>query len=226
MNEIETQIEQSLLDVQICTLFSFENIDPAYWLTPWNIVWDTLKHRPVPIAIFQNVYPVVYLRTQKHDGRSRVCLLHRIVAFARIANAPCECVEHLDDNPFNCTVANLLPSTTKANMNRAFANGHRDCPEAKFEVELRDHSIHRGTMNEISAETGIPRITLYDRYYKGEFDPNKKYAQTKKITVLRVTKIQEAPPIKLLGHRSIDYRKKFNGKLVVHLDRLDVEIIE
>lgn len=226
MNGIEKDIENSLLDVQICTLYSFENIDPAYWLTPWNIVWDTTTHRPIPISIFQYAYPVVYLRTQKHDGRSKVCLLHRIIAFARIANEPCECVEHLDDDPFNCRISNLLPSSMKANTYRSFINGHRDCPAAEFEVELRDKTIYRGTLKQISAETGIPQVTLYSRYYIGTFDQNKKYAQRNKITVLRVTKIKDAPEIKLLGHRFIDYRKRFGGKLIVHLDRLDVEIIK
>lgn len=218
------EIERSMKTIQICTLFSFEEVHPAYWLTNIDLIWDTENRRFVPINILNSGYPYVPLRGNQPGMHAKTGLYHRIIAFAKIANIPCSVVEHIDDDPFNCRTSNLKLSSQFNNVHSAWRNGRIDKAEAEFRVTLPDGSVHEGTMNQLSEKLGIPRMTIYDRFYKGPFDPNKKYAQVKKISILSVEKIKEAPPRAHLSRRFIDYRTGLGNKFILHLDHLDVEI--
>lgn len=80
---------------------------------------------------------------------------------------------------------------------------------------MRDGSVHEGTMVELQEKTGVSRMTLYDRWYRGPFVGDvSKLRRT--VMVLKVEKIQEAPPqIKGLSNRFIDYRKgHFQGEII------------
>lgn len=102
------------------------------------------------------------------DRMQKTILYHRLLACARIRNGICDCVEHLDDNPLNCRVSNLLPSTQRQNVLRAFENKKRIVSEAVFKVTLPDLSEHTGTVRELSDKLNIPKC----RYTIGSIKEN------------------------------------------------------
>lgn len=223
MKIISSSLMQCITDVHICELTSFQEISDDYWLTTLNIVWDIRNNRPCQISITNRGYPYIQLRAKIPGVHAKTILYHRLLSCARLGDTSSECVEHLDDDPLNCRLVNLLPSTQKRNVQRAFENNKRIISEAVFKVILRDNSIHYGTMRQLSEKLNIPRTTLYDRFYCGKFDPNRKYAQKKRISILSVEKIKDAIPV-ISKHRSIDYRKGSGNKFVLHLDDLDIVI--
>lgn len=208
-------------DLPINSLYSLEHIPDNYWLTNYNLVFDKLRERHKGISILTTGYPSVSFSIR---NKTHTVTLHKIIALARINNGPYECIEHINDDPFDVRVSNLRFSTQRENALSAFKNNKRDCPEAIFKAVLKNGSVFTGTMRELQVKTGIPRLTLYDRYYKGPFDPNRKYAQVNKVTVLSVEKIEEAPEQKRLSIRSIDYRKHLYRCRILKLDRIEVVI--
>lgn len=199
-------------------LYSLDDISVRYVLTSDNLVYNTSSKKFVSINITMSGYPYVTLITK--FGRWRKVTLHKIIALARICNGPYEIIEHLNDNPLDLRVSNLKFSTFRNNSLTAFKNGHRDCPAKRFHLVLKDGREFDGTMRELTTYTGIPRITLYDRYYKqcdGGGEPNCR-SLIKSISLL-----EDAPPmIRGLGNRSIDYRKGyFDGKII--LDNISID---
>lgn len=193
------------IDVQINTLYSLQNIADFYWLTKLNLVLNIRTNRYCEFAITHNGYPYVTLSNGLGTNLWIKVTLHKIIALARIRNEQFEEIEHIDDNPLNAKVSNLKFSTHTANMNSAFINNHRDCPAAIFHLQYNNFNVN-GTMKFIQQQTHIPIGTLYDWYYKHNG---------------RVEMIKEAPPIKHLSNRLIDYRKdRFKGEIM--LDDLSI----
>lgn len=221
MNIIDERLLSCIKDVHICELKICPTISEDYWLTPLNIVWDIKNNLPCQIRLTNRGYPYVQLRTSIIGAHAKTILYHRLLACARIENEICECVGHLDDNPLNCVISNLLPSTQRRNVMRAFENKKHLISEAIFKVVLPDLTEYIGSIRELSEKLKIPRITLYDRYYKEPFDITKKYAKIDRISILSVEKIKDAEQFR---HRSIDYRKGSGNKFVLHLDDLDILI--
>lgn len=223
MIQFDKRLLSSIEDVHICELKPFRNISEDYWLTPLNVIWDIRNSRPCQIWLTNRGYPYVQLRTNVRGSHAKTILYRRLLACARIRNGICDCVEHLDDNPLNCRVSNLLPSTQRQNVLRAFENKKRIVSEAVFKVTLPDLSEHTGTVRELSDKLNIPKMSIYDRFYEGKFDSTKKYAQINRISILSVEKIKDAEQI-VSRHRSIDYRKGSGNKFVLHSDDLDILI--
>ena len=189
-----------------------------YFLTMNNLVYNKDTDTYCAISITQSGYP--YVTVALGDVGSNLwkkITLHKIIALARINNAPYNCIEHINDNPLDLRVENLRFSSMKKNAKSAFINGHRDTPSALFRVELFNGDVLEGTLKQIEKQTGISRITLYDRFYKGPREVSNNSRQK----VKSVIKIGHEKSKEYLSNRSIDYRKgKFQGKLI--LDKLTI----
>ena len=92
--------------------------------------------------------------------------MHKIVALAMISNEPYILIEHLDDNKLNYHPENLRFSNKIENAKSMARNGICNHYEKQFEVEMLNGERYTGTMKELSKTTGIPRASLYDRYYR------------------------------------------------------------
>ena len=144
--------------------------------------------------------------------------INKIIALARINNAPYSIIEHVNDNPLDLRVENLKFSSMEQNIKSAFINGHRNTSSALFRVELFNGDVLEGTLKQIAKQTGISRITLYDRFYNGPREVSNNSRQK----VKSVIKIGHDEGKEYLSNRSIDYRKgKFQGKLI--LDKLTID---
>lgn len=224
---IFTRKIKDTLDVQICKLSGMSHINPCYWLTSYNLVWDNKNNKYPTIGILSVGYPYVSLRTRKAGEHACTTTLHKLIALARIRNKPYTLIEHLDDNPLNLTVKNLMFSDHKNNIMRATTNEHRCYPDAKFCVVLVDGSSYTGPMKEISEVTGIPISSLYDRYYKGPITTSDlPYHLWERVKVLSVFRIEDMPPMEYHRHRLIDYRNAYGKEIPIHLDNLDVIVTE
>ena len=211
------------LDVQICKLSSMKHINPCYWLTSYNLVWDDKSHKYPTIGILNVGYPYVSLRTRKAGEHACSTTLHKIIALARIKNAPYTLIEHLDDNPLNLRLENLLFSDHKNNIYRATDNGHRCYPEAKFCAVFADGSSFTGSMKEISETADVSLSSLYDRYYKGPVSlSDTPYHLWERIRVVSVFRIEDMSEMIYHRHRLIDYRNAYGSEIPIHFDNLDV----
>lgn len=149
--------------VQINTLYGFDNIKDFYWLIGYHVV-NMQTGYIKKLSFHKRNYPYVTLET-KDTKTNKKCLLHHLLALAYIKNGEFEVVEHLDDNPLNYDISNLKISTQSENVKRAFENGHGNRVDKIFEVVLKTGAFYKGTLKELSTRLGIPRQTLYCRYY-------------------------------------------------------------
>ncbi len=149
--------------VQINTLYGFDNVKDFYRLVGYDVINLQTGHIK-KLSFHERNYPYVTLETKDYTPNKK-CLLHHLLALAYIKNDRFEVVEHLDDNPRNYDISNLKFSTQSENLKRAFENDHGNRTDKIFEVILKNGESHMGTLKEISARLGIPRQTLYCRYY-------------------------------------------------------------
>lgn len=194
--------------IQISSLYSLEHIADRYYLTEHDLVFNVVTGFYSIINIMQSGYP--YSTFLAKDNTWKKVTLHKIIALARINNGPYKEIEHLNDNPLDLRYCNLKFSDHKSNMKRAFENNKRDCPSGIFRLHLINGQKFIGTMVELSKKTNISRMTLYDRFYKKKII----YTPNGRSKIKSVEKVKDAPPIKKLSKRFIDYRKgKFHGEL-------------
>lgn len=156
--------------IQINTLYSLEDVGPQYSFDTETLeVINTDTYRVKKVSTNKRGYPVVYLQrstNNRHGREARNVPMHKIVALAVINNGPYTLIEHLDDDKQNYTPQNLVFSDQKSNVLRMHSNGIQNHHDRVFELEMSDGKRYVGTMKTLSAETGIPRATLYDRYYR------------------------------------------------------------
>lgn len=216
---IITSISNDYPEIPLNSLYSLENVRPYYFLTKNNLVFNKESNIYCAISLTQAGYPYITVALGELGSNAwRKITLHKIIALARINNKPYTCIEHINDNPLDIRVQNLRFSTQQQNVVSAFTNGHRDTPSALFRVELFDGRILEGTLKQIQKDTGISRITLYDRFYKGP----REFATNSRQKVKSVIKIGEEEAKEHLSNRSIDYRNgKFQGQII--LDNLTID---
>ena len=206
-------------EVPLNTLYGLQDVRDYYFLTMNNLVYNKDSNTYCAITITQSGYP--YVTVALGDIGSNLwkkVTLHKIIALARINNASYSVIEHINDNPLDLRVENLKFSSMEQNIKSAFINGHRNTSSALFRVELFNGGVLEGTLKQIAQQTGISRITLYDRFYKGPREVSNNSRQK----VKSVIKIGHDEGKEYLSNRSIDYRKgKFQGKLI--LDKLTID---
>ena len=157
---------EDLIPIQIKSLYGFSTVKPFYYLIGYDVVNKNTNYvKKLSLHNGQKKYPYVTLETDD-DKLNKKCLLHQLIALAYIRNAPFECVEHLNDDVSDYRVENLLFSNHSSNMKRMFVNGHPNRIDAIFEMTMKNGKKYIGTMKELSKETGIPRQTIYCRFYK------------------------------------------------------------
>lgn len=149
--------------VQINTLYGLDNVKDFYWLFGYDVINVQTGHIK-KLSFHKRNYPYVTLET-KDNNTNKKCLLHHILALAYINNDKFEVIEHLDDNPLNYDISNLKFSNQSDNLRRAFKNGHGNRTDKIFEVTFKTSESYTGTLKELSTLLGIPRQTLYCRYY-------------------------------------------------------------
>ena len=106
--------------------------------------------------------------------------MHHLIALAYIKNEPYDVIEHLDDNPMNYNVDNLMFSNQLHNVKRSINNKtfQTNRKENIYNVILLDGTRFNGTMKEIAKKSNIDRKTLYNAYYA-----NKSYRNTQSVTL-------------------------------------------
>lgn len=216
---IITSIPNDYPKIPLNSLYSLEDVRPYYFLTKNNLVFNKESNSYCAISMTRAGYPYVTVALGELGSNAwRKITLHKIIALARISNKSYGCIEHINDNPLDLRVKNLKFSTQQQNCLSAFANGHQYAPSALFRVELFDGRILEGTLKQIQKDTGISRITLYDRFYKGP----RERATNSRQKVKSVIKIGKEESKKHLSNRSIDYRNgKFQGQII--LDNLTID---
>lgn len=164
--------------VQISSLYGFSNVKDFYYLVGYDVVNMRTGHVK-KLSFHKRNYPYVTLET-KNKSSNKKCLLHHLLALAYINNGKFEVVEHIDDNPLNYDISNLKFSTQSENLKRAFKNGHGNRTDKIFTITLNDGESYDGTLKELSSRLGIPRQTLYCRYYNQT--PGRKIQRVKLIS--------------------------------------------
>lgn len=154
--------------IQISSLYSLEDVQDYYFITDSLEVVNTITGNPLAINTNKRGYPVVFLQLKKGSSMERKqVFMHKIVALAFIHNGPYILIEHIDDNKLDYRPENLKFSNHSANGKNAFITGKHIRHEQVFNAILANGSEYQGTMKELAKVTGIPRATLYDRFYKG-----------------------------------------------------------
>lgn len=154
--------------IQISSLYSLEDVQDYYFLTDSLEVVNTEAGNKLSVYVNARGYPVVFLQLKKGSSMERKqVFMHKLVALAFINNGPYILIEHIDDNKLDYRPENLKFSNHSANGKNAFVTGKHVLHERLFEVILANGDKYQGTMKELAKLTGIPRATLYDRFYKG-----------------------------------------------------------
>ena len=212
-------ISSDVPQIPINTLYALEDIRDCYFLTMYNLVMNIQTRKYCSVNITNRGYLYVTMGVKPNGSNIwRKVTLHKIIALGRIHNGPYECIEHINDNPFDLRVANLRFSTQQENSLSSFVNGRHVCDSNIFRVTLFDGRVYEGTFREISLLTGIPRATLYYRYANGPLEtPFRPNQQVKSIELIGVY-----TPEKPIPRRSIDYRNdSFEG--IIQFDNLCLE---
>lgn len=162
--------------VKINSLYSLENVADCYEFDK-----DTLQVVNVDTGVIKKqmidkrgyMYVTLSLKAPTPSGRKQANVkMHKIIALAIIRNGPYILIEHLDDNPLNNDPANLKFSDKHNNAVSMFKNGivnHHYI--RRYCMKMLDGSEYVGTMRELSAMTGVPKATIYDRWYKSREIP-------------------------------------------------------
>ena len=153
--------------IKISTLCGFENVQDYYYLKGYD-VYNTSTGYKKKVTYEPNShlrYPYVTLE-RKYGKHGKKCLMHRLIALAYIENKPCAVIEHLNDIRTDYSIKNLMLSNQSQNIHRAFVNGHPNRVDKIFILEMMDGTTYKGTIKEISKETGIPKQTIYCCFYR------------------------------------------------------------
>ncbi len=154
--------------IQISSLYSLEDVQDYYFITDSLEVVNIATGTILAITPNKRGYPVVFLQLKKGSSMERKqVFMHKIVALAFINNGSYILIEHIDDNKLDYRPENLKFSDHSSNGKNAFVTGKHLRYEQVFNVILANGDKYQGTMKELAMVTGIPRATLYDRYYKG-----------------------------------------------------------
>lgn len=150
--------------IKVNTLYGLENISDCYYISNDLQIYNSHGGRKTQ-SLGKRGYLYVSLN-EKHTNRQVKVPVHKIVALAFIRNAPYEVINHIDGDKQNNEVDNLEFCTHQHNTIHAWEQGLIVRSERVFKVLFSDKSSLLGTMKELSVESGIPRATLYDLFYK------------------------------------------------------------
>ena len=167
---------------KVNTLWSLDDVKDCYsFCHEDKLVYNMKTRRPVKLYLDFQGYYIVCLYRKDSSRTYKNVFYHKIVALALIHNGPYELIEHLDDNPLNNDVSNLLFSNKHDNAMRMYANGKTNTTPSIFEFCLEDGTlegkIYRGTVKEIAKESGIPNGTLYDHIYNPHDRPGSSHTK-------------------------------------------------
>lgn len=121
---------------------------------------------------------------RKCDNKQIKVFLHRIIALAFIGNHEYEVINHIDGNKLNNAISNLEFCTQKHNIRHAFKFGLVNRKERLFKIDFFNGQTAIMTAKQAHETFGIPRITLYDMYYK--------HTSSKKWNIKGVSKYEES----------------------------------
>lgn len=164
-----TVIEITEEMVQINKLHGFHDVKDIYYMKGYD-VYNVVSGHKKKITKSQR-YPYVTLE-RKNKKIPKKCLMHHLVALSYIGNNKFEVIEHLNDNPDDFRIENLMFSSQKENVKRAFTNGHPNRKERLFRVELYTGKKYTGTMRHLSRLLNVPRQTLYCIFYEKRHGKN------------------------------------------------------
>lgn len=152
--------------IKINSLWSLDNISDKYSIcVEDHKVYNTQTGKECRLYEDFQGYAVLYLSTQGDTEHFKAVFYHKVLALAFINNGPYELIEHLDDDRTNNDISNLAFSDHRQNGLSAFKNGKHIHKSSIFEFCLEDGTVYRGTIRDISKESGISEGTLYDRIY-------------------------------------------------------------
>lgn len=152
--------------IKINTLYGCESVKDFYYLDGYDVINANTNHvKAINYLNTKRGYPYVTLET-KDSSSNKKCLMHHLIALAYIENKPYDVIEHLNDDAMDYRVENLMFSNQYQNVKRAFENGHPNRIDKIFRLKMKNGSEFIGTMKELSVKTGIPRQTIYCRFYK------------------------------------------------------------
>ena len=155
---------------KINELFSLEWASDCYFiddnLNIVNVKTGNLKSK----TIGKRGYYYVTLN-RRDDNKQVKVYYHKIVALAFIHNGPYDVINHIDGNKLNDSVSNLEFCSQKHNVQHAFKTKLVNRNEKRFLIRFLDGSECVMTAKDASNIIGIPRITLYDLYYKHSRSP-------------------------------------------------------
>ena len=103
---------------------------------------------------------------EKVSNRQVKVPVHKIIALAFIKNASYDVINHKDGNKQNNSIENLEFCSAQENCVHAWKTGLIVRAERIFKIQFSDESTLVGTMKQLHEETGIPKPTLYDLFYK------------------------------------------------------------
>lgn len=214
-----SNIKGDFPEIPVNTLFGLQRVRPYYFVTKNNLIFNQKSNSYCAINMTHSGYAYVTLALDEEGSDTwQKITLHKIIALARIKNQSYKCIEHINDNPLDLRVQNLKFSSYKENVKSAFINKHRNISSDLFRVELFDGRVFEGTLKQIQEKTGISKITLYDRFYKGPRETS--WSSRQKVKA--VTKLDKKETTTYISNRLIDYRNgKFQGKII--LDNLTID---
>jgi len=163
--------------VQISALWSLDHIKDNYYFDTetFNIInMDT--NRILKPYIDKRGYYAVGLQRKYPTNTGRMTnnvKYHKIIALSIINNGPYELIEHINDNPLDNNPSNLKFSNHRNNSISMFKNGKNGNIDSIYKLIMADGTVYTGTMKEISKASGIPKGTLYDRFYMFNCDVDK-----------------------------------------------------
>lgn len=150
--------------VQVNTLYGLEQISDCYYVTRDGEIYNKDGYCKTQTLSKRGYYYVSL--NEKHTNRQVKVPVHKIIALAFIRNAPYEVINHIDGDKKNNSIDNLEFCTQQRNVRHAWEHGMIVRNERIFTVEFTDHSFLTGTMKTLAVKINVPRVTLYDLFYK------------------------------------------------------------
>lgn len=168
---------------KINELYSLEWASDCYYINENLDIINVNTGKTKKKTIGKRGYYYVTLN-RKCDNIQIKVYLHKIVALAFIRNDKYEVINHIDGNKLNDAIENLEFCTQSDNIRHAFINKLVIRKECKFLILFKNGDTDVITAKEAQNKYGIPRITLYDLYYRK--------ARSNKWDIERVLKYEES----------------------------------